>query len=123
VSAGAICWFEWGASDSASPGTRSAPLRCLGFLKGSCSPHWGSEVHRRRDFHAMVRRGDLPAGYGICDGTALLFEDSRLADAVSIDPAACAFRVELSGDRLRETPLNARRLVGSSPSAARRATR
>ncbi|RPI45640.1 MAG: hypothetical protein EHM59_09580 [Betaproteobacteria bacterium] len=98
-------------------------MRCLGFLKGSCSPHWGGEVHRRRDFHAMVRRGEVPAGYGICDGAALLFEDSRLVDAVSIDPAAGAFRVELAGDRLCETPLNARQLVVSPSPAARRATR
>ena len=123
VSAGAICWFEWGASDSASPGTRSGPLRCLGFLKGSCSPHWGGEVHRRRDFHAMIRRGDVPAGYGISDGAALLFENSRLVEAVSTDPAAGAFRVERTGDRLCETPLPTRALASLKPPAPRRATR
>jgi dipeptidase E len=123
VSAGAICWFEWGASDSASPGTRSAPLRCLGFLKGSCSPHWGGEVHRRRDFHAMIRRGDLPAGYGICDGAAAVFEDARLAEVVSNDPTAGAFRVERSGDRLHETPLPARCLASATAAAIRKAAR
>ena len=123
VSAGAICWFEWGASDSGSPGTRSGPLRCLGFIKGSCSPHWGGEPHRRRDFHAMVRRGDVPAGYGVCDGAALVFEDARLAEVVSVDRAAGAFRVALNGDRLCETPLPARELVATPLPALRRATR
>ena len=111
VSAGAICWFEWGASDSATPGTRSAPLRCLGFLKGSCCPHWGGEPHRRRDFHALVRAGALPSGYGIADGAALLFQDSRLTEAVRADARAEAVRVELNGDRLRETAIAARLLV------------
>lgn len=110
VSAGAICWFEWGASDSAAPGTQSAPLRCLGFLKGSCSPHWGGEAHRRREFHAMVRRGDVPAGYGLSDGAALLFEDGRLSDAVAATTRASAFRVECAGDRLYERALALREL-------------
>ena len=123
VSAGAICWFEWGASDSVSPGTRSAALRCLGFLRGSCSPHWGGEIHRRRDFHAMIRRGDVPAGYGICDGAAVLFEDARLAEVVSIDAAAGAFRVERMGDRLCETPLPARKLVAPAAIAPRHTKR
>jgi peptidase E len=122
VSAGAICWFEWGASDSAAPAARSAPLRCLGFLKGSCSPHWGGEPHRRRDFHGMIRRGEAPAGYGICDGAALLFEDARLAEVVSIDHAACAFRVERSGDRLCETRLPARLIAAPGRSSGPRAS-
>jgi len=119
VSAGAICWFEWGASDSAAPGARSTPLRCLGMLKGSCSPHWGGEVHRRRDFHAMLRSGALPSGYGIADGAALLFTDGRLTEAVSTDAASRAYRVELIGDRLRETPLPLRLLSAAKPGAAR----
>ena len=120
VSAGALCWFEWGASDSAAPGTQSTPLRCLGFLKGSCSPHWGGEAHRRREFHAMVRRGDVPAGYGLSDGAALLFEDGRLAEAVSADAAAGAWRVELTGDRLSERALGVRRLGPAPKAIARR---
>ena len=111
VSAGAICWFEWGASDSATPGTRAAPLRCLGLLKGSCCPHWGAEPHRRRDFHALLRAGELPAGYGIADGAALLFEGNRLAEAVHADARAEVVRVELSGDRLRETAIATRPLT------------
>lgn len=119
VSAGAICWFEWGASDSVAPGLRSGPLRCLGLLKGSCSPHWGGEAHRRRDFHAMVRRGDMPAGYGVPDGTALLFEEGRLAEIVSSAPDSGAYRVELNRDRLVETFLPARTLARAPPPARR----
>jgi peptidase E len=118
VSAGAICWFEWGASDSAAPATQSSPLRCLGFVKGSCSPHWGGEVHRRREFHALVRRGELPAGYGLSDGAALLFEDGRLAEAVSATASAGAFHVECCGDRLCETALAVHRLAATPSRSA-----
>ena len=111
VSAGAICWFEWGASDSVAAGARSAPLRCLGFLKGSCCPHWRGEPHRRRDFHALVRSGALPPGFGIDDGAALLFDDGRLVEAVRGTANAEVVRVEIHGDRLRETAISARSLV------------
>ena len=83
----------------------------LGFLKGSCCPHWGGETHRRRDFHALLRSGELPAGYGIADGAALLFEGNRLAEAVRADARSEVVRVELSGDRLRETTIATRPLA------------
>jgi peptidase E len=110
VSAGAICWFEWGASDSMTPGQYGAPLRCLGFLKGSCAPHCVAGSYRRRDFHRMLRAGEIPAGYGIGDGAALLFQDGRLADALASRPDASAQAVEFAGGRLRETELRLRLL-------------
>lgn len=116
VSAGAICWFDWGATDSAAPGARSSALRCLGFLRGSCAPHWGNESHRRRDFHALVRAGALPGGYGVSDGAAIVFEHGRRVDAVAASPHAEVVQVELSGDRLRETTIACRPL----PAAAQR---
>jgi peptidase E len=119
VSAGAICWFEWGASDSATPGTGSAALRCLGFLKGSCSPHWLGEPHRRRDFHALLRSGALPGGYGICDGAALVFENGRLVEAVSASSGAGAYRVEMKADRLQESAIPARNLTPGPSAPAR----
>lgn len=120
VSAGAICWFEWGASDSAAPGARSAPLRCLGFVKGSCSPHWGGESHRRREFHAMVRSGDLPSGYGLSDGAALLIADGRAVEAVGTHAKAGAYRVQCALDRVTETALPLRRLTPSVSAGRRR---
>ncbi len=38
LSAGAICWFEQGLTDSFEADLR--PLECLGLLKGSCCPHY-----------------------------------------------------------------------------------
>lgn len=38
ISAGCICWYESGTTDSI-PGKLSV-LPCLGYLKGSCSPHY-----------------------------------------------------------------------------------
>ncbi|MBL8166023.1 MAG: peptidase E, partial [Anaerolineae bacterium] len=53
LSAGAICWFEYGITDSI-PGTLT-PLPCLGFLPGSCSPHYDGEALRRPEYQRMIR--------------------------------------------------------------------
>ena len=44
VSAGAICWFEKGITDSWKD--RQAVLPCLGFVKGICCPHYDEEPER-----------------------------------------------------------------------------
>ena len=44
VSAGAICWFEKGITDSYSDGLKI--INCLGFLKGIACPHFDEEEER-----------------------------------------------------------------------------
>ena len=63
-SAGAICWFEQGITDSWAD--RLRPLDCMGFLPGSCCPHYDGEVERRPAYHACAERG-LKPGYAIED--------------------------------------------------------
>ena len=62
VSAGSICWFEQGVTDSLIP-DRLVPLRGLGFLEGSNCPHYDSEPLRRPTCHDLLKRGFLKAGY------------------------------------------------------------
>ena|SRR5882672_1212191 len=109
MSAGALCWFDWAASDYAWTG-RSNPLRCLGLLKGSCSTHWHRERHRRADYLRLVKRGLLPSGYGIDDGAAVMFENGRFVEVVSSQSGVSASYVERVGSRAKETRLKARLL-------------
>ena len=44
VSAGAICWFEKGITDSFKK--HQAIIPCLGFVKGICCPHYDEEPER-----------------------------------------------------------------------------
>ena len=92
ISAGAICWFDCGLTDSAS--TELQPMACLGFLGGSCCPHYSGEVERRPSYERMVERDEIPAGYAIDDGAALHFVDGAPKRLVSGRPTAHAFRVE-----------------------------
>jgi hypothetical protein len=51
----AICWFEQGITDSV-PGELSV-MPALGFLPGSCCPHYNSEENRRPAYHNAVLSG------------------------------------------------------------------
>lgn len=103
ISAGCICWFEQGSTDSVF-GTLGA-LPCLGYLRGSCSPHYDGEEERRPAFHRMITSGELQPGYGFDDGCAGHFIDGQLHRIVASRPQARAYYVEYTGDGLRERTL------------------
>jgi peptidase E len=108
LSAGALCWFETGVTDSYGPPLSEFRVG-LGLLPGSMVPHYDSEETRRPTFHRLVAEG-LPGGYAADDGAALHFVDGKLTEVVTSRPAACAYRVELAGGEVRETALPVRYL-------------
>jgi peptidase E len=110
VSAGSICWFEHGITDSI-PGTLT-PLRCLGFLPGSNCPHYDVEVERRPAFHRLLAAGLIGDGFAADDGVALHFVGTRLARIVSSRPTAQAYRLERRGGSVTEESLAPLCLVG-----------
>jgi dipeptidase E len=104
-SAGMICWFEAGVTDSFGPqleGMRDG----LGFLPGSACPHYDGEDLRRPVYRQLVADG-FPAGYAADDDAALLFVGTELAEVWTIREGATGYRV----DPGRETPLEARLLT------------
>lgn len=103
MSAGCICWFEQGVTDS-NPGKLSA-LDCLGFLKGSCCPHYDGEAERKPRTHAMLKSGELTAGYALGDGVALHFIGTELFKTVSSQPKPVAYAIAMKGSRVVETTL------------------
>ena len=108
-SAGAICWFQAGVTDSFGPVL--APLEgCLGFLEGSFCPHYDSEAERPPTFRKLVEEG-LPGGFAADDGVGLHFTGAELAEAVSSRPDGRAFRVERTGEGVTETAMSVRLLA------------
>ena len=108
LSAGAICWFQAGVTDSFGVDELSPLQGCLDILVGSFCPHYDSEPRRRPTFQALVADGRLPAGYAADDGAALHFVGTELVDVVSSRRAAAAFRVEEQDGEAREERLAAR---------------
>ena len=108
MSAGAICWFEAGVTDSFGPGL--APLRDgLGFLAGSCCPHYDGEPLRRPTYRRLVGEG-FPGGYAVDDAAALVFQGRELLEVVATSPDARAYRVDAGPDGALEAPLPVRYL-------------
>ncbi|HEX4959276.1 MAG TPA: peptidase E [Thermoanaerobaculia bacterium] len=103
VSAGAICWFEQGLTDSYLGELR--PLPCLGFLAGSCCPHYDGEAARRPTFHRLLRSGKMLPGLAADDGAALHFVGDRLHKVVASRPGANAYRLQLVNGEAEETPV------------------
>jgi dipeptidase E len=104
-SAGGICWFEDGVTDSFGPQLRELGDG-LGFLPGSFCPHYDGEAERRPTYTRLVAEGVLAPGYAADDDAALLFDGTALREALSARPEAGAYRVTPAG----EEPLKVRGL-------------
>ena len=103
LSAGSICWFEEGLTDSI-PGSITV-LPCLGLIKGSNCPHYDSEPERRPAYHNLLSQGLVSDGYAADDGVGLHFIDNTLHKVVSSRPQAKAYRLEKMNGEVRETVL------------------
>lgn len=96
VSAGAICWFEGGTTDSFGPDLRPF-TGGLGLLAGSYCPHYDSEPGRRPLFTSLVAAGQLPAGIACDDGAGAHFVDDDLDAVVTGLPGAAGYLVRPDG--------------------------
>lgn len=102
VSAGSICWFEEGVTDSI-PGDRTV-LKCLGFLPHSNCPHYNWETYKN-GCYCLLSEGFLGDGYAADDGVGLHFIGDRLYKIVSSRPQAMAYRVVKQNGKVIEQPL------------------
>jgi dipeptidase E len=99
VSAGAICWFDSGHSDSMSfydpRHWKYINVRGLGLVSGIVCPHYNGMtrgVPRRRDFREMIRRiGGI--GIAIENNCAIEFIDDRFYRVIRSKHHSHAYRV------------------------------
>jgi peptidase E len=96
VSAGALCWFEGGTTDSFGPELRPFTAG-LAMLAGSYCPHYSSEPGRRPLYEALIADGSLPPGIACDDGAAAHFADDALAEIVADGPGRQGYRVAQDG--------------------------
>jgi dipeptidase E len=108
TSAGALCWFGSGLTDS-FPG-RFDRMTCLGWLRGSFTPHFDGERGRQAVYRRLIRAGKLPGGYAVDDLVAIEFRDGRFARAASASRTAGARHIRRNGRRLVETALAVERI-------------
>lgn len=111
ISAGSLCWFEDGVTDSYGEGLE--PIHCLGFLKGSNCPHYDGETDRRPAYHKLIQTRDIKSGVAADDGVAIHFIDDQIHGIVSSRPHAKAYRVHLEDHYVVEEEIKPKYLGGS----------
>ena len=102
LSAGSICWFEEGITDSYGDGLEA--INCLGFLEGSNCPHYDGELVRRPAYHKLIKSKQIQSGVAADDGVAIHYKEQEISKIVSSRPDAKAYHVSFE-NKIIETEL------------------
>jgi peptidase E len=92
-SAGSLCWFEEGTTDSRP--VELTKIECLGFLPGSHSPHYDAEEQRRPTYHRLIASGELQPGWACDNDAGIYFEGTEPRRFVTTRPGARVYYVDL----------------------------
>jgi dipeptidase E len=101
ASAGSLAWFEEGTTDSRAK--ELSTVECLGFIKGSHSPHYDGEKNRRPFYQAAVASGRLKPGYACDNDAGIYFEGAKPKRFLSARADAHVYHVSASGGHVVET--------------------
>ncbi len=104
-SAGSLCWFNAGTTDS-RPKELSI-VNGLGFLDYSHCPHYDSEESRRPLYHENILEKKLSNGYACDDNSGILFLNGKMSKSVSLDTNSFSYYVyEKNGEIVEEKLLS-----------------
>nr|WP_218885418.1 peptidase E [Kineococcus aurantiacus] len=109
VSAGSICWFTGGTTDSFGPELRPV-TDGLGLLPYGNGVHYDSEARRRPLVHELVASGVLGETHCSDDGVGLVYQGTELVEAVAEVPGKGAYVVRREGPGVVETRVEPRLL-------------
>jgi peptidase E len=99
-SAGSLCWFEHGTTDS-RPSALST-VEGLGFMKGSHCPHYHAEPQRKPLYWSKIQSGDYKPGFACDDRAGIYFENEEVKQVVSLDEESNCYYVSASGGQVTE---------------------
>ena len=102
VSAGAICWFDTGITDSWASNLNY--IDCLGILPGSCCPHYDSEKDRKPSVHKFIEQEKIKSVHAIEDGAAIHFVDDAPYRNISFFKDSKVFFVNKKNSIIQEKP-------------------
>tara|TARA_B100001996_G_scaffold361256_1_gene327871 strand:+ start:298 stop:996 length:699 start_codon:yes stop_codon:yes gene_type:complete len=100
VSAGAICWFEKGVTDSWASNLNL--MDCLGFLDGICCPHYQEEGERRPSLHKMLNENKLLSAWAIDGGAAIHFKNGNYYKSLQFYSESNTYYVEYKKEDIIE---------------------
>ena len=102
VSAGAICWFTNGITDSWDNELRILP--CLDFIKGTCCPHYDEEASRIPFVKKILLEQKVTNCISIEGGSAIHFIDGKPFKNVSFKNNKNTYNVFLDNNDIVEKP-------------------
>ena len=108
VSAGAICWFEQGITDSWASNLNA--MDCLGFIDGMACPHYQEEKDRRPSVHKLLKNKNAISGYAIDGGAAVHFKKGEYYKSLQFYSNSNVYKVSLVDGNVKESQLDVDRL-------------
>ncbi len=102
VSAGAICWFDLGITDSWEEELKI--MSCLGFVKGVCCPHYDEEPERRPTVHELIKDQEMGSCIAVDGGCALHLINEDPYRSVAFSEKKNAFLVSMKNNLVDESP-------------------
>ncbi|HAA12471.1 MAG TPA: peptidase E [Cytophagales bacterium] len=105
-SAGSLCWFEGGTTDS-RPQELSI-VEGLAYLPYSHCPHYTSEESRRPLYHENILSGALSPGYACDDRAGLVFVNDRLSHGMTLDENQHSYFVTVKDGEIVEEEIEAK---------------
>ncbi|MGY9059143.1 MAG: Type 1 glutamine amidotransferase-like domain-containing protein [Candidatus Puniceispirillales bacterium] len=109
VSAGAICWFDQGLTDSWADELQIMP--CMNFVAGNCVPHYDEEPERRPATKKLLEENIIDSMYGIEGGAALHFIDEVPKYTVRFAKNKNAYNVTLQESMVDEDAFEVKELT------------
>tara|TARA_B100001057_G_scaffold62033_1_gene55361 strand:- start:1475 stop:2170 length:696 start_codon:yes stop_codon:yes gene_type:complete len=103
VSAGAICWFGKGITDSWA--NELNIMNCLGFTKGNCCPHYDEETERKPSLSRFILDKKIDECFAIEGGCALHMKNDEVYKAVSFKEKKNSLLVKNQSGRIIENVL------------------
>ena len=100
VSAGAICWFQNGITDSWASNLKMMP--CLNFVKGTCCPHYDEEPERKPAVKKLLLINKIKNVYAVDGGAALHIKDGKVFKSVIFKKKMSSYLVDIKKKSINE---------------------
>lgn len=107
-SAGSICWFKSGISDSRP--VHLSVVDGLGFLPYTHCPHY-NVLRKKELYDSLISKGELAAGYACDEHSGILFTDCKVTEAVSSNHQGGSYFVSRQKGKVNTIPLKSRILM------------
>jgi len=98
-SAGSICWFQSGISDSRP--VNLSVVEGLSFLPYSHCPHYTNE-ERKSLYHQMMKNKKMTWGYACDDRAGILFKNGKAVDFISQSDLHNSYTVKVEKGNVKE---------------------